>query len=155
MIGETILAGTSARCKQAYNCRDNISLIIGLQSASWWSVNIYCANCWPTIGAPIIVPPILARSSAVSFNSANPTWLPNQFKKTIVKKLSVRCGSKNYGTCFEHSRLRTKSRFLRNHMTTCLKKWLKGQCAKSLFTQKNHNFVNFLYLQLKFGGDTP
>ena len=74
MIGETILAGTSGRCKEAYNWRDNISLIIGLQSASWWSVNIYCANCWPTIGAPIIVPPILARSSAVFFNSANPTW---------------------------------------------------------------------------------
>ena len=74
MIGETILAGTSARCKQAYNRRDNRSLIIGLQSASWWSVNIYCANSWPTIGAPIIVPPILARSWAVSFNSANPTW---------------------------------------------------------------------------------
>ena len=74
MIGETILAGTSARCKQAYHRRDNMSLIIGLQSASWWSVNIYCANCWPKIGAPIIVPPILARSSAVSFNSANPTW---------------------------------------------------------------------------------
>ena len=74
MIGETILTGTSARCKQAYNWRDNISLIIGLQSASWWSVDIYCANCWPTISAPIIVLPILARSLAVSFNSANPTW---------------------------------------------------------------------------------
>ena len=74
MIGETILAGTSARCKQVYNWCDNISLIIGLQSASWWSLNIYCANCWPTIGAPIIVPPILTRSSAVPFNSANPTW---------------------------------------------------------------------------------
>ena len=74
MIGETILAGTSVRCMQAYNWRDNISLIIGLQSSSWWSVHIYCAHCWPTIGAPIIVPPILARSSAVTFNSANPTW---------------------------------------------------------------------------------
>ena len=74
MIGETILAGTSARCKQVHHWRDNMSLIIGLQSVSWWSVNIYCANCWPTIGAPIIVPPILARSSAVSFNSENPTW---------------------------------------------------------------------------------
>ena len=73
MIGETILARTSARCKQAYNWRDNISLIIGLQSASWWSVNIYCANFWSTIGTPIIVPPILARLSAVFFNSANPT----------------------------------------------------------------------------------
>ena len=75
MIGETILARTSAQCKQAYNWRDNISLIIGLQSASWWSVNIYCANYWPTIGAPIIVPPILARLSAVLLNSANPTWV--------------------------------------------------------------------------------
>ena len=76
MIGETILARTSARClcKQTYNSRDNINLIIGLQSAFWWSVNIYCANYWPTIGAPIIVPPILARLSAVFFNSANPTW---------------------------------------------------------------------------------
>ena len=80
MIGETILAGTSARCKQAYNWRDNISLIIGLQSASWWSVNIYCANCWPTIGAPITVPPILAQSSAVSFNSANSTWVADWSK---------------------------------------------------------------------------
>ena len=33
MIGETILARTSAQCEQAYNWRDNISLIIGLQSA--------------------------------------------------------------------------------------------------------------------------
>ena len=74
MIGETILARTSARCKQAYNWRDHISLIIGLQSASWWSVNIYCTNYWLTIGAPIIVPPILARLSAIFFNSANPTW---------------------------------------------------------------------------------
>ena len=74
MIGETILARTSAQCKQAYNWGDNISLIIGLQSASWWSVNIYCANYWPTIGAPIIVPPILAQLSAVLLNSANPTW---------------------------------------------------------------------------------
>ena len=74
MIGETTLAGTLARCEQAYNWRDNISLIIGLQSASWWSANIYCANCWPTIGAPIMVPPILARWLAVSCNSANPTW---------------------------------------------------------------------------------
>ena len=74
MIGETIFAGTLARCKQAYNWRDNISLIIGWQSASWWSVNIYCANCWPAIGAPILVTPILAQSSAVSFNSANLTW---------------------------------------------------------------------------------
>ena len=72
MIGETILAGTSARCKQAYNWRDNISLIIGLQSESWWSVNIYCANCWPTIGAPTIVSPILAWLSAVSFNLGKP-----------------------------------------------------------------------------------
>ena len=74
MIGETILAGTSARCKQAYHWRDNMNLIIGLPSASWWSVNIYCPNCWPTIGAPIIVSPILAQSSAVSFDSANPAW---------------------------------------------------------------------------------
>ena len=45
--------------------------------------------------------------------------LPSQFQKTIVRKLSVRCGSRNYGTRFEHSRLRTKSRFVRNHMKTC------------------------------------
>ena len=83
MIGETILARTSAQCKQAYNWRDNISLIIGLQSASWWSVNIYCANHWPTIGAPIIVPPILARLSAVLLNSANPTWVTRS-PNTIV-----------------------------------------------------------------------
>ena len=90
MIGETILARTSAQCKQAYNWRDNISLIIGLQSASWWSVNIYCANYWPRIGAPIIVPPILARLSAVLLNSANPTWdtaLAPQ--KTFVQVLGV------------------------------------------------------------------
>ena len=35
--------------------------------------------------------------------------LPSQFQNTIVRKLSIRCGSKNYGTCFEHSRLRTRS----------------------------------------------
>ena len=35
---------------------------------------IYCADYWPTIGAPIIVPPILARSATASFNPANPTW---------------------------------------------------------------------------------
>ena len=74
MIGETILAEKSARCQQAYNWRDNISPIIGLQSASWWLINIYSADYWATIGALIIVPPTLARSSAVSFNSANPTW---------------------------------------------------------------------------------
>ena len=33
MIGETILAGTSARYKQINNRRNNISLMIGLQSA--------------------------------------------------------------------------------------------------------------------------
>ena len=43
--------------------------------------------------------------------------LPSQFQKTIVRKLFFRCGSKNYGTCFEHSRLRTKSQFVRKHMT--------------------------------------
>ena len=43
--------------------------------------------------------------------------LPSQFQKMIVRKLSVECGSKNYGTCFEHSRLRTKRRFVKNHMT--------------------------------------
>ena len=75
MIGETILAGTLARYKQTNNWCDTISLIIGLQSASRWSVNIYCTNNWPSIGAPIIVPPILAWSSAASFNSANPTWV--------------------------------------------------------------------------------
>ena len=93
MIGETILARTSARCKQANNWRDNISLIIGLQSAFWWSVNIYCANCWPTIGAPIIVTPLLARSSAVSFNSANPTWEPpltNFHKNWKFFEISIR-----------------------------------------------------------------
>ena len=57
-----------------YNWHDNMNPIIDLQSASWWSVNIHCTDYWPIIGAPIIVPPILARSSAVSFNSANPTW---------------------------------------------------------------------------------
>ena len=82
MIAETMIARISARCKQAYHWRDNISLIIGLQSASWWSVDICCANYWPTIGAPIIVPPILARLSAVFLNSANPTWV--QFFKSTV-----------------------------------------------------------------------
>ena len=33
-------------------------------------IYMYCADYWPTIG-----PPILARSSAVSFNSANPTYI--------------------------------------------------------------------------------
>ena len=42
--------------------------------------------------------------------------LPSQFQKTIVRKLSIPCGSKNYGTCFEHSRLRTKSQFVKKSL---------------------------------------
>ena len=40
MIGETILAGTLTRYKQKNNWRDNVGPVIGIQSASWWSVNI-------------------------------------------------------------------------------------------------------------------
>ena len=43
--------------------------------------------------------------------------LTSQFQKIIARKLSVRCGSKNYGTRFEHSRLSAKSRFVRKHTT--------------------------------------
>ena len=63
---------------------------------------------------------ILHSHTTGEFNgSQTGSILPSQFQKMIVRKLSLRCGSKNYGTCFEHSRLRTKSRFVRNHMTTC------------------------------------
>ena len=80
--------------------------------------------------------------------------LPSHFQKTIVIKVSARCGSKNYGTCFKHSRLRTKNLFVRYHMTTCLKKSLRDHCANSFFTEKSIIYSN-LYFQLKFGGDTP
>ena len=60
----------------------------------------------------------------------------HQFQKTIVRKLSVGRSPKNYGTCFEHSKLRTKSRFVRNHMETLKKKSLRYYCTKNFFTEK-------------------
>ena len=115
MIGETILARKSAQCKQAYNWRDNVSLIIGLQSASWWSVNIYCANYWPTISAPIIVPPILARLSAALLNSANPTWdAPNCRKLKETRKVCCRVLGFHRLITSEHS---THTTMLDAHLT--------------------------------------
>ena len=61
--------------------------------------------------------------------------LPSQFQKTIVRKLSMRRGLKNYETCFEHSRSRPKSPFVRNHMTTC-KKILWEIIAQKAFSLK-------------------
>ena len=63
--------------------------------------------------------------------------LPSQFQKTMVKKLSVPCGSKNYGTCFEYSRLRTKSRFVRNHLTTCSKNYQEVKAQKAFSLKKS------------------
>ena len=36
-----------------------------------------------------------------------------------------------------------------------LKTIIKKSLRYKLFYGKNHNFVNFSYFQLKFGGDTP
>ena len=57
---------------------------------------MYCANYWPTIGAPIIVPPILALLWAVFFNSANPTWVRAQCRLERIGKYSHRLYSFSY-----------------------------------------------------------
>ena len=61
--------------------------------------------------------------------------LPSQLQKTIVRKLTVRCESKNYSSYFEHSILRTKSRLVNNHIA-CLKKIIKRSMRKNLFHSK-------------------
>ena len=134
MIGEIIFAGTSARCQQAYNWRDNIILIIGVQSASWWSVNIHYIiyiYCWPTIGAPIIVPPILARSSAVSFNSVNPTWVVWQMSKIFISTIIM---PKSY--------LQIGKKMSPTNPLIHLERF-------HLFFRIHRNFLHFFYLSLK------
>ena len=84
----------------------------------------------------LLISSLRSHTTGEFYGSHTGSILPSQFQKTIVKKLSIRCGLKNYGTCFEHSRLCTISRFVRNHMTTCLKKSLRNHFAKIFFIEK-------------------
>ena len=61
--------------------------------------------------------------------------LPSQFQKTIVKKLSVRCGSKNYEICLDILDCVQNSICKKSH-DNMLKKSFRNHCAKSFFTEK-------------------
>ena len=146
MIDEMILAGMLAQYKQTNNWRDNINPIIDLKTASWWSVNIYCADYCPTIGPSIKVPPILPRSSAVSFNSANPTWDVSWVVQRVTEyfrspdRAAAHIAQNIAGTCQKYFQYFITTEILSQNFSQIFQNILSQHC--------NFNFLKYFWKQI-------